>query len=297
MRAFLLLVLRTSWAGNEVDWVERRARSYKSICAFWNSFIPGNFGISVSFGHIFLGRNLISASSNRHFKIHEIVPSRSRRAQKQSINPVTLDPETNSYALTSNELFSITAVPIKHTIFCLGYIIQEHEQRGKIDAARLTNEFGLPPGPIYKELIAGKSITAPDGRIIEPSLVIGTPRRARKIVILGDTCDPSALAEHAMDADVLVHEATCSNEDYAVAVSKGHSTAGMAGAFARRIRAKHLILNHFSPRGVRVTEYEESKAVRILVSQAREAFGSEFVYAARVSLARPHLLLFFCNFF
>lgn len=114
-------------------------------------------------------------------------------------------------------------------------------------------------------------------------MVIGEPRRARKIVILGDTCDPSALTDHAMDADVLVHEATCSNEDHAVALSRGHSTAGMAGAFARKINAKHLILNHFSPRGTHVTEYEESKTIRVLVNQAREAFKSEFVYAARVS--------------
>ena len=226
-----------------------------------------------------------SFCSNRYFKIHEIVPSLSRRAQEQSINAAIIDPNTNSYSLTSNELFSVTAVPIKHTVFCLGYIIQEHEQRGRIDAERLTREFGIPPGPIYKELIAGKSITAPDGRVVEPSMVIGIPRRPRKIVILGDTCDPSALTEHAMDADVLVHEATCSNEDLSVALSRGHSTAGMAGAFARKIRAKHLILNHFSPRGIHVTEYEESKTIRVLVSQAREAFQSEFVYAARVKMS------------
>lgn len=113
-------------------------------------------------------------------------------------------------------------------------------------------------------------------------MVIGPARKPRKIVILGDTCDPSSIAEQAMDADVLVHEATCSNEDLAVALSKGHSTAGMAGEFARSIRAKHLILNHFSPRGAQVTEYEESKSIRILTQQAREAFESDFVYAARV---------------
>lgn len=74
---------------------------------------------------------LLIVFSNRHFELHEIVPSLSKRALEQSVNPVIIDPKTKSYSLTSNDLFSITAVPIKHTVFCLGYIIQEHEQRGR----------------------------------------------------------------------------------------------------------------------------------------------------------------------
>jgi ribonuclease BN (tRNA processing enzyme) len=151
-----------------------------------------------------------------------------------------------------------------------------------IDADMLTNEFKIPPGPIYRQLISGKSVKAPDGRVVEPGMVIGKARRPRKIVILGDTYDPSDIAEHAMDADVLIHEATCCDEDLQVALSKGHSTAGMAGEFARKIRAKHLILNHFSPRGFRPNEYEESKSIRVILQQARDKFQSDFVYAARV---------------
>ena len=152
----------------------------------------------------------------------------------------------------------------------------------RIDAEKLTKEFNVPPSSIYRELIEGRSIKAPDGRVISPDMVMGIARKPRKIVILGDTYDPSSIIEHAMDADVLIHEATCSDEDLHVALSKGHSTAGMAGEFARKIRAKHLILNHFSPRGFRPNEYEESKNIRVIVQQARDKFQSDFVYAARV---------------
>lgn len=199
-----------------------------------------------------------------------------------SINPIIFDKITGSYLLTRNELFSVSAIPIKHTVFCLGYVIQESQQRGRIDAELLTEEFKVPPGPIYRELIEGKSIRAPDGRTITPEMVLGVPRRPRKIVILGDTYDPSAIIDHAMDADVLIHEATCNDDDLQVALSKGHSTAGMAGEFARRIRVKHLILNHFSPRGFKPNEYEESKNIRVILQQARDKFQSDFVYAARV---------------
>ena len=85
---------------------------------------------------------------------------------------------------------------------------------------------------------------------IDPRDVYLPGRSPRKIVILGDTCDPSAITSLAMDADVLVHEATCLNEEREVAMRQMHSTAGMAGAFAKRIRARELILNHFSPRAI-----------------------------------------------
>lgn len=120
-------------------------------------------------------------------------------------------------------------------------------------------------------------------------MVVGKPRKPRKIVILGDTYDPSDIISHAMDADVLVHEATCANDDLQIALSKGHSTAGMAGDFARKIRAKHLILNHFSPRGFKANEYEESITIRLILQQARAKFQSDFVYAARVIIIHDNI--------
>lgn len=84
----------------------------------------------------------------------------------------------------------------------------------------------------------------------------------RKVTILGDTSDASAIKDLAQDADVLVHESTLAhivigdpnapkNDPQAItekAISRGHSTAGMAGAFAKSINARILALNHFSAR-------------------------------------------------
>lgn len=65
------------------------------------------------------------------------------------------------------------------------------------------------------------------------------------------------MTQLANNCDLLVHECTISPTSLdntsihtatADAVSKGHSTAIMAAVFAKKIKAKTLILNHFSIR-------------------------------------------------
>lgn len=89
----------------------------------------------------------------------------------------------------------------------------------------------------------------------------------RKLAILGDTCDSSGVFSLAHDTSLLVHEATNAFVDSAgrlattesekerirtKAILRGHSTAEMAGQFARSIRAQRLYMNHFSTKYVSV---------------------------------------------
>lgn len=101
-------------------------------------------------------------------------------------------------------------------------------------------------------------IPLPDGTMLHPP-PLSIP--GRKLAILGDTCDTSGIFSLAQDASLLIHEATNAYVDSAgrlatteaekerirnKAISRGHSTAVMAGQFARNIRARRLYMNHFS---------------------------------------------------
>lgn len=113
---------------------------------------------------------------------------------------------------------------------------------------------------VMSRLQQGESVVLSDGITV----LHGPARRpGRKIVILGDTYDPSPIADIAENADVLIHEATNAHlpgidtdtkeDDTFESVEerarlRGHSTPQMAGAFATRIGVKMLLLNHFSSR-------------------------------------------------
>lgn len=90
------------------------------------------------------------------------------------------------------------------------------------------------------------------------------PIKGRKLVILGDTCDSSAIADAAFGCDLLSHEATFNKGFEEKARIATHSTAEQAGAFAKRIRARNLVLTHFSAR------YEQSDPYKKVWRQARE---------------------------
>lgn len=144
--------------------------------------------------------------------------------------------------------FTVRAGPLRHSVATFGYTVEEMPKRGKLDAAK-ARALGLPPGPLYKQLVRGEDVTLPGGRgVVRARDVLGPPQRGRKVTVLGDTCDASAMAPLAMDSDVLVHEATLEDGLAELAALRGHSTPSMAARFARDVRARRLLLTHFSNR-------------------------------------------------
>jgi ribonuclease Z len=167
--------------------------------------------------------------------------------------------------------YVVRAIKVDHRVNALGYALLEDTRPGRFDLA-LAQQLGIPPGPAYGRLQRGTSVTLDDGRVIEPTQVLGPSRRGRKLVISGDTRPCPAVVEAARGADVLIHEATFSDDEQARALETRHSTAREAGQVAAEAHAKRLVLTHFSSR--------HDVDPEPLVIQAKESFSGP-VDAAR----------------
>ncbi|WWC73000.1 uncharacterized protein I206_106964 [Kwoniella pini CBS 10737] len=69
-----------------------------------------------------------------------------------------------------------------------------------------------------------------------------------KIVYSGDTKPSEELVRAGQNATLLIHEATLEDDKPEVAAVKGHSTFSQAIDVGKRMKAKHILLNHFSQR-------------------------------------------------
>lgn len=193
-----------------------------------------------------------------------------------------------------DDVISVCAAPILHSVPCVGYVVQEAPVQGKVDPKRYIPHLKRTGTDmkLMREIQKGQTVTLADGTVLE-----GPPREpGRRIVILGDTHDPSPVEELAKEADLIVHEATNAHlpgidnrvktEDSYESVeertkSRGHSTPQMAGRFAKRIGARNLFLNHFSSRYSGGND-ELSRAIMEAIRQlAIAGFGSEEVVCAK----------------
>ncbi|MDQ3777979.1 MAG: MBL fold metallo-hydrolase, partial [Actinomycetota bacterium] len=109
-------------------------------------------------------------------------------------------------------------------------------------------ELGVPEGPLWGQLHRGRPVTLDDGRVVEPSTLVGPTRTGRRIAITGDTRPCAGTVEAARGADVLVHEATFADEERERAGETLHSTALDAAEVARAADVGLLALTHLSNR-------------------------------------------------
>jgi ribonuclease Z len=144
----------------------------------------------------------------------------------------------------------------------LGYALVEEDRKGRFNPD-LARELGIPEGPLWGRIHRGEAITLDDGRIIEPSELVGDKRRGRRIVLTGDTRPSPATVEMARDADLLIHEATFAEEEAARALETGHSTAREAAQVAREAGARRLVLTHISARYSMNTKELEREARQV----------------------------------
>ena len=143
--------------------------------------------------------------------------------------------------------YRVVTFPVAHGVPALGYALVEEERPGRFYVAT-ADALGVPPGPERGRLQGGEAIALPDGKVVTPQQVLGTPRPGRKVLVTGDTAPSLDYIELAQGANLLVHEATFCEEEATRARETAHSTAKEAAQVAAATGARMLALTHLSSR-------------------------------------------------
>ena len=143
--------------------------------------------------------------------------------------------------------YRLAAFEVAHGVPAVGWSLIESTRPGRFDV-ETADALGVPSGPGRGALQRGESVTLADGRVVSADQVLGPPRPGRKIVITGDTAPSESIVEAAWGAEVLVTEATFSEEELERAQETMHQTAAQAAGIAQRANIGLLALTHLANR-------------------------------------------------
>jgi len=162
--------------------------------------------------------------------------------------------------------FYVDALPLDHTIFCLGWRFQEKDRPGMFNLEK-AEELGIPRGPIYGKLQHGENIALPDGRVVTPDMVLGPPRPGKSVAYCLDTQFSERTIELAHECTALVHETTFGPDAIDMARERKHSTMQDAARVAKEAGVENLIATHFSSR-------YDGRQISKIADDARSVFGN-----------------------
>jgi ribonuclease Z len=212
--------------------------------------------------------------NDRHDPIHLYGPKGMNALSSQLLHLGYFKPnyQVISHEVTDGDVincqdYSIKVVHANHNVPAVAYSLEENMRPGKFNKLKAL-EMGVPEGPLFSRLQKGQNIILEDGREILPNMVLGLPRKGRKIVISGDTAPSEKIIKLAKRADILIHEGTFASDFENNAHEYGHSTAKQAAQVAKDACVDRLFLTHISPR------YMDK---RVIENDAREIFLESYV--------------------
>lgn len=171
--------------------------------------------------------------------------------------------------LFEDATFKVETELLDHNVHSYGYRIIEKDHPRELLVAKLQADK-IPAGPLYGQLKAGKTVTLPDGRVIDGTAYLGEAKKGRIVTILGDTRKNANAIKLAQGADILVHESTYGKGEARMARNHYHSTNLQAVDVALEAGVGKLLLTHISARYAGKLAFELEK-------QAREIFADAHV--------------------
>ncbi len=135
----------------------------------------------------------------------------------------------------------------EHRVTSCAWSVSLSNRRGSVDTDALD---ALQLDDVQRaRLFQDGRIMLNDGKVIEADDLRGPERLGLRAVISGDTTGNKCGLDELRDSvDVLIHEATYTDEHAERAVKNTHATARDAGRRAEAMQARLLVLTHFSAR-------------------------------------------------
>jgi ribonuclease Z len=147
--------------------------------------------------------------------------------------------------ILEREGYTLVPFNVSHGATAIGWSLVESARPGRFDVAA-ADRLGVAPMQ-RGELQRGVAVRVGDRRVT-PEEVLGPARPGRKLVITGDTAPTPDVVAAAVEADVLVTEATFLDEERGRAAETLHQTALQAAEVARSANVTLLALTHLSSR-------------------------------------------------
>ncbi|HLC22383.1 MAG TPA: ribonuclease Z [Candidatus Nanoarchaeia archaeon] len=161
--------------------------------------------------------------------------------------------DIDSGVVFESDDLQIVAYPVKHGIPTLAYRFVEKDKR-KIHMDKL-GALGVKPGKHIGQLQHGNDITY-NGKTISANDVTSLVK-GRIVSFVMDTMFCLGAIDTARDADLLICEATYTDEMKDEAAERRHMTATDAARIAKEANVKKLVLTHFSQRYKDVSVHEQ----------------------------------------
>ncbi|UUZ50842.1 hypothetical protein LP420_15085 [Massilia sp. B-10] len=163
----------------------------------------------------------------------------------------------------------IERFPLSHRAASVAFRFAVESSKWKLDTDALQAR-GVAPGPDWGKLFAGNDVTLADGSVLKADDFRTMQTERGSVVVGGDNETPALLWDACATAQVLVHEATYTEETLQkIGPGPTHSSAQGVAQFAAERRLPNLVLTHFSPR------YDSRSRVAELEAEARLHYSGQ----------------------
>lgn len=171
---------------------------------------------------------------------------------KLNFHPLNLDEREVAY---ENKKLTITSIPVKHRIPCVGFIVEEKQHPVRLDKKKLPTDIKIAEIATLKK---GEDVLNDDGSVKYSYKKISLKRKkSRSYAYLTDTLCLPEIADKIRGVDILYHEATFLTDKELEASRTYHASAPQAAQLAKDAKVGKLLLGHFSARYKELAPFEE----------------------------------------